>query len=126
MVREDGHQVSGVFVGRISILTMPFLFRRSCCKLSYQHAQEMLDYPTREFSPSDLPPVSAPWSAYDLSRRVNALQRVALQLRRRRVENGALRLDQPKLAFGIDKETGMPHVREESFQEILCINLHTL
>ncbi len=106
MDAEDGTIMEEEWFGRTVI--------RSCCKLSYDHAQEMLDDPTRDFSPSELPPVEAPWTPSDLARRVSALQQVAARLRARRTEGGAIRLDQPKLAFGTDKETGMPHVSDES------------
>ncbi len=79
--------------------------------MSYEHAQDMLDHPEKTFSAEELPPISSPWKSADLSRRVNSLQRVAVNLRKGRVESGALRLDQAKLAFKMDKETGMPHVR---------------
>ncbi len=82
---------------------------RSCCKLSYEHAQEMLDRPEAA-SELELPDISAPWTADDLSGRVNALQKVAVSLRKARVERGALRLDQPKVAFKMDRDTGMPIV----------------
>ena len=35
---------------------------------------------------------------------------MALKLRARRVENGALRLDKPKLAFALNAETKLPQV----------------
>jgi DIS3-like exonuclease 2 len=36
------------------------------------------------------------------------LNKLAPIIRKRRFDNGALRLDQPKLVFTLDAETGMP------------------
>jgi len=83
---------------------------KSCCKLAYEHAQDMLDSPTKEeWTEDELPPVSAPWTWKYLSKKVNMLQKLALTLRKKREDNGALRLDQPKLSFRLDKESGMPN-----------------
>ncbi|CAM6054368.1 unnamed protein product [Sphagnum tenellum] len=81
---------------------------KSCCKLAYEHAQSMLEQPNKEWISGELPPISSPWTSADLSQRVNILQKVAVNLRRRRVESGALRLDLPKLCFSLDKATGEP------------------
>ena len=43
-----------------------------------------------------------------MSKRVNILQRFAVKLRQRREDNGALRLDQPKMMFSLDPETKSP------------------
>ena len=66
----------------------------------------------QDWSPDELPPISPPWTASEVSLRVNLLQKIALRLRKRREDNGALRLDQPKVVFALDKETGMPSVRD--------------
>ena len=87
---------------------------RSCVKLAYEHAQGMLDEPDRKWTKEELPPVQAPWTFSDLSSRVNILQKIAIQLRKRREDNGALRLDQPKLSFTFDQETKIPKVANNS------------
>jgi len=81
---------------------------RSCAKLAYEHAQSMLERPGREFGEGELPPVTGGYTAKDLSTKVNMLQLLAVKLRRKREEAGALRLDQPKLCFTLNKETGLP------------------
>ena len=44
----------------------------------------------------------------DIVEKVNMLNRVALNLKQKRVDSGALRLDQPKMCFALDKESGLP------------------
>jgi len=39
------------------------------------------------------------------------LQKIAVNLRKKRVDSGALRIDQPKICFQLDKETWMPKVQ---------------
>ena len=80
----------------------------SATKLAYEHAQDMLDNPEKDWSVDELPPICQPWTAKTISQKVNMLQSLAVQLRARRFENGALRLDQAKLCFQMDYETGMP------------------
>ena len=70
----------------------------------------MLEKPNENWKPDQLPPISAPWKATDLSKRVNILQRISQKLRKNREDDGALRLDVPKLCFSLDKETGLPMV----------------
>ena len=80
----------------------------SATKLAYEHAQDMLDNPDKKWSENELPPICQPWTANVISKKVNMLQELAVKLRSRRFENGALRLDQAKLCFSLDNETGMP------------------
>ena len=44
----------------------------------------------------------------DVKEAVIALYKISQILKNSRVENGALRLDQPKLQFTLEKETGIP------------------
>eukprot|EP00095_Tigriopus_kingsejongensis_P008219 maker-scaffold604_size126151-snap-gene-0.28 protein:Tk08219 transcript:maker-scaffold604_size126151-snap-gene-0.28-mRNA-1 annotation:"dis3-like exonuclease 2 isoform x2" len=81
---------------------------RSCAKLAYEHAQSMLDHPNQEWTTEEMPSVESPWTYQDLSTRVTLLNQMALKLRAKRVEAGALRLDNPTLAFSLDGETGLP------------------
>lgn len=81
---------------------------RSAVKLAYEHAQEMLDFPDKEWSEGELPSIDQPWTVQVISHKVNLLQKLAVHLRRKRHDNGALRLDQPKLSFSLDKESGLP------------------
>ncbi|EDO42429.1 predicted protein, partial [Nematostella vectensis] len=81
---------------------------RSRVKMAYEHAQEMIDKPNKKWSDSELPPIAEGTDVSEIVKRVNLLAKIARQLRRNRFENGALRLDQVKLQFDLDKETGMP------------------
>ena len=81
---------------------------RSCAKLAYEHAQSMIDDPERVWTTEELPKITEGFSAHQLSEKVNMLQLLAVKLRSKREANGALRLDQPKLCFSLNKETGLP------------------
>ena len=82
---------------------------RSRVKMAYEHAQDMIEKPNRQWKPSELPPISDGATVEQISAQVNQLHKFALRLRRHRFENGALRLDQVKLQFDLDKETGLPN-----------------
>ena len=71
----------------------------SAVKLAYEHAQDMLENPNKEWNEDELPPIENPWTANIISEKVNMLQKLAVNLRTKREENGALRLDQPKVCF---------------------------
>ncbi|XP_026505891.1 DIS3-like exonuclease 2 isoform X1 [Terrapene carolina triunguis] len=80
----------------------------SCVKLSYDHAQSMIENPSKVFGPEELPPVSPQHPVDEIHRAVLNLHRIAKHLRKQRFIDGALRLDQLKLSFTLDKESGMP------------------
>ncbi|CAJ0572563.1 unnamed protein product, partial [Mesorhabditis spiculigera] len=81
---------------------------RSRCKLAYEHAQDFLDNPEKLFETSELPELYDGCTPADIGAKVHMLWDVAQKLRAKRVEKGALRLDQPKLKFALDRETKMP------------------
>ncbi|XP_054839606.1 DIS3-like exonuclease 2 isoform X2 [Eublepharis macularius] len=80
----------------------------SCAKLSYDHAQSMIENPDKVFTAEELPPVSPHHSIGEVRQAVLHLNRIAKQLRKQRFVDGALRLDQLKLSFTLDKESGLP------------------
>ncbi|XP_067140544.1 probable exosome complex exonuclease RRP44 isoform X2 [Centruroides vittatus] len=81
----------------------------SCMKLSYNHAQEMIENPQKEWdSSNELPPIHGNHKLNDVVRKVLHLNKIAKKLREKRFRDGALRLDQVKLQFSLDKETGLP------------------
>ena len=82
---------------------------RSCVKLSYDHAQGFIGEPEREWTEDELPPISDGYSISQIRDTVLNLQKIAKNLRKNRFEGGALRLDQVKLQFTLDKDTGMPN-----------------
>ncbi|KAE8291272.1 DIS3-like exonuclease 2 [Larimichthys crocea] len=81
---------------------------RSCVKLSYDHAQSMIDAPEKMFSADELPPVDPEHPIDEIHQAVLNLHSIAKNLRSQRFSGGALRLDQSKLSFTLDKETMMP------------------
>jgi DIS3-like exonuclease 2 len=62
----------------------------------------------QDWTKEEVPAISAPYNASVISDKVNYLQSLAVKLRLKREANGALRLDQPKLSFFLDRETGLP------------------
>ena len=80
----------------------------SAVKLAYEHAQDILEHPKKIWTKDELPPIRSPWTSKIISEKVNMLQSIALNLREKRETSGALRLDQPKLCFTLNKENGLP------------------
>ncbi|KAG9274763.1 DIS3-like exonuclease 2 [Astyanax mexicanus] len=81
---------------------------RSCIKLSYDHAQSMIQSPDKHFSSEELPPCSPDHPVQLIQESVLHLHSLAQHLRSQRFQGGALRLDQMKLAFSLDSDSGMP------------------
>ncbi|XP_074545073.1 DIS3-like exonuclease 2 [Halichoeres trimaculatus] len=81
---------------------------RSCVKLSYDHAQSMIEAPEKMFSAEELPPTDPEHPIDEIHQAVLNLHSIAKNLRAQRFSGGALRLDQLKLSFTLDKETMMP------------------
>ncbi|CAJ1071658.1 DIS3-like exonuclease 2 isoform X1 [Xyrichtys novacula] len=80
----------------------------SCVKLSYDHAQSMIEAPEKMFSAEELPPVDPKHPIDEIHQAVLNLHSIAKNLRAQRFSGGALRLDQLKMSFTLDKETMMP------------------
>ena len=80
----------------------------SCVKLSYEHAQGFIEDPNREWTAEELPPITGGFTIDTIRKTVLNLNRLAVILRKRRFDGGALRLDQVKLQFRLNKETGLP------------------
>ncbi|KAM4694026.1 DIS3-like exonuclease 2 [Discoglossus pictus] len=80
----------------------------SCVKLSYDHAQSMIEHPDKLFSADELPSISPQHTIDEIHQSVLNLHLIAKNLRAQRFDEGALRLDQLKLSFTLDKESGMP------------------
>uniref|UniRef100_A0A7N8XGI7 DIS3-like exonuclease 2 n=1 Tax=Mastacembelus armatus TaxID=205130 RepID=A0A7N8XGI7_9TELE len=81
---------------------------RSCVKLAYDHAQSMIEAPDKMFAAEELPPVDPVHPIDEIHQAVLNLHSIAKNLRAQRFSGGALRLDQSKLSFMLDKETMMP------------------
>ena len=83
---------------------------RSCTKLSYDHAQQMIE--TEDPNSLDwtqFPDIGGSCKLTDVYHCVHNLYQLSLQLRKRRFDSGALALNQPKLTFTLDLETGLPN-----------------
>uniref|UniRef100_A0A2M4AK95 Putative exosomal 3'-5' exoribonuclease complex subunit n=1 Tax=Anopheles triannulatus TaxID=58253 RepID=A0A2M4AK95_9DIPT len=81
----------------------------SCAQLSYEHAQLMLDNPTGSLDEDEsMPPIAHGYKANGLRDIVNRLQSIAVKLRKRRMDGGCLKINQPKLTFRLDPATGRP------------------
>ncbi|KAL3272518.1 hypothetical protein HHI36_013994 [Cryptolaemus montrouzieri] len=91
------------------ILTTRFAktIMNSCVQLAYEHAQAIIDDPDN-FDASSFPKITNGYSIADVKDVVLKLYNISKILRRRRFENGALRIDQIKLSFNLDPETGLP------------------
>lgn len=76
---------------------------RSCVKLSYDHAQSMIEAPEKMFSAEELPPVDPMHPIDEVHQAVLNLHTIAKNLRAQRFLGGALRLDQVSvgLFFGL-------------------------
>ncbi|KAK3795592.1 hypothetical protein RRG08_010546 [Elysia crispata] len=82
---------------------------RSCVKLSYDHAQGFIDEPDKIWSRDELPPITNSFGVEDVKKRVLQLNKIAINLRKQRFDNGALRLDQVELMYSLNSETGLPN-----------------
>ncbi|XP_063965858.1 DIS3-like exonuclease 2 [Lytechinus pictus] len=82
---------------------------RSCVKLSYLHAQDIIENWTEKGDDIVLPDITNGFSRKDVALAVLNMQKIALNLRKKRFDGGALRLDQVKLQYSLNSETGLPN-----------------
>lgn len=82
---------------------------RSCSKLSYLHAQDIIDNWDDGGDDIVLPEISNGFGEKDVAEGVLNLQKIASNLRKKRFDGGALRLDQVKLQYALNPETGLPN-----------------
>ncbi|KAK1258250.1 hypothetical protein QJS04_geneDACA012764 [Acorus gramineus] len=85
---------------------------RSCCKLSYEHAQEIIDgscdVENPLFSGNSKPVLDNRCEWKDVIKSVTDLHELSKVLKENRFQNGALRLESSKLVFSFD-ESGIPY-----------------
>ncbi|KAG8633087.1 hypothetical protein MANES_18G075000v8 [Manihot esculenta] len=85
---------------------------RSCCKLSYEDAQAMIDGMTSEETTDSfgnrLPLLHGPFKWPDVIRSVKTLNVISKSLREKRFNDGALELESSKVVFLFD-EDGIPY-----------------
>lgn len=85
---------------------------RSCCKLSYDHAQDIIDgrisVDSLETDGNDFPHLYGRFTWSDVFQSVENLNKISKALKDNRFVNGALRLDNAKVVFVLD-ECGLPY-----------------
>lgn len=79
----------------------------SCVQLAYEHAQLMIDQPSREFGDKELPQIHNGFHYRDLSNIINILNSLAVILRKNRFDNGCISINQTKIIFDLN-ENGDP------------------
>jgi hypothetical protein len=68
----------------------------------------MLETPDKQWNKDELPRIYGKYAPGDLSCVVNTLNRLAIIMRTKRFGDGALRIDQPKLIFTLERGNGLP------------------
>lgn len=98
----EGRKILSEWFGRSVI--------RSCCKLTYDHAQQMIDTEASESLVTDqFPDIDGGHSIGKVHSIVKHLYTLSVHLRQKRFHAGALLLNQPKLFYSLDSETGLPN-----------------
>nr|CAG4648586.1 EOG090X047D [Polyphemus pediculus] len=77
---------------------------RSCVKLSYDHAQAVIEGQDEV----KWPDIKGSHSVGDIRKTIEVLQELAVILRKNRFDQGALRIDMPRLSFNMDWKTRTP------------------
>lgn len=81
----------------------------SCTQFAYEHAQKIIDLPDdAPLDEKDFPQIWNGVTLVEIRDIIKILQKLASKLREQRMKNGALKIDQPKLSFRLDPETGKP------------------
>lgn len=81
----------------------------SCTQFAYEHAQKIIDLPDNApLDEKDFPQIMNNVPLTEIQDIIKVLQKLALKLREKRMKKGALKIDQPKLSFRLDPETGKP------------------
>lgn len=80
---------------------------RSCCKLSYDHAQDIIDGKS-DGAENGWPALQGSFEWSDVIRSVKQLSEISTTLRQKRFRNGALQLENSKPVFLFD-EHGVPY-----------------
>lgn len=78
----------------------------SCAQLAYDHAQAILD--DSENSEANFPETYNGFEYKDIYKIIKVLGKIAVVFRKNRFDNGALRIDQPKVNFRLNGDDGLP------------------
>jgi hypothetical protein len=70
--------------------------------------QIMLENPDKDWNKDDLPQIYGKYTASDLSRVVNNLNRLAVILRNKRLKDGDVAINQPQRTLSPESVTGLP------------------
>jgi DIS3-like exonuclease 2 len=81
---------------------------RSCVKLAYEHAQAVIEAPDLDWATAKHPPIRNGMSVDAVKGCVLGLYTLSKTLRERRYASGAIRLDKTKVAFKLNRDTGLP------------------
>lgn len=81
---------------------------KSCGKFSYEQVQNIIDDPDKHFTAEEYPNLYNNFTITDVVDTVKILQAIAVNLRQKRIDNGALKIGQTKLSFTLEPETGEP------------------
>jgi hypothetical protein len=68
----------------------------------------MLENPDKQWNKDELPQIYGKYSPEDLIRTVNNLNHLAVIMRDKRIADGALMFQQPKLTFSLESGSGLP------------------
>ena len=96
---------------------------KSCTKFAYENAQKFIEHPTGPIDQSAFPEVTDGWNLENVRECVLDLNMIAKQLRKKRVDNGSVRIEQTKIGFTWDEETKkpngyFPHIRVDAHKMI--------
>ncbi|KAJ8679012.1 hypothetical protein QAD02_014799 [Eretmocerus hayati] len=80
----------------------------SCCQMSYDQAQIMIDDESYDWEKDGTLKIAGNYKPTDLVKIVKNLYDLSMRLKKRRFDEGALRIDQPKLCVFLDRESGIP------------------
>eukprot|EP00099_Drosophila_melanogaster_P027001 NP_728490.1 Dis3 like 3'-5' exoribonuclease 2, isoform C [Drosophila melanogaster] len=80
----------------------------SCSQFAYEHAQKIIDNPNERFTENDFPTILNGFNPDDIRNRVLWLHDIASSIRKTRLDNGALTINNAKLRFLLDPITGEP------------------
>ncbi|XP_014219455.1 DIS3-like exonuclease 2 [Copidosoma floridanum] len=79
----------------------------SCCQMSYQQAQIMIDNDEYDWEKDGSLKIHGDYTPADLTKIVKNLYQISRHLNKKRFDEGALKIDQPKLYVTLD-ENGIP------------------
>lgn len=80
----------------------------SCVQLAYSHAQRMIEESQHQYAVDELPTIREGFEASVIAEKVRLLHKLATPLRKLRFDRFCLTINQPKITFQLDEESGEP------------------